>query len=115
MQALKALPQKNRKRRGHDFYPPAAEAKKIPGLNTTDGEEFDDKFVYLHYFGPSQDWYIAEVDQETGLAFGYADLGFGGGEWGSIFLPELEEVAVGFVIIERDKWFLPRRFAGLGE
>lgn len=110
---LKHLPQTNRKRRGHDFWPTSATVRKIPGLYQTEDVPVDEKIVHLHYFGPSQDFYIVEVDPETGLAFGFAELfGPGTGEWGLIYLPELEEVLAhgGLSIIERDCFFEPKPF-----
>jgi hypothetical protein len=80
------------KARGHRFCPPQAVLKKIPKLYETDSIPADDKIVRLRYFGGgSAYWLIVELDQETGEAFGYAELFAGCGEWGYIFLPELAE------------------------
>ena len=103
------FPETLRKFRGHNFYPPKADLKKIPNLYSTEDTPLDDKIIYIHYFGSSQDWYIAELDQGTGLAFGYADLGFGMGEWGEIYLPEIEAVKGQFIPIERDLSFTPQK------
>ncbi len=95
-----------RARRGHDFF---VWSESIPALYNTENVPTRDKTVWVHYFGPSQDWYIVEVDQDTGLAFCYADLGFGSGEWGYVDLTELEAVNVhnGLVVIERDCYWTP--------
>lgn len=96
-----------RARRGHGFYPPVNVREATPELDTTDAIASADKIVQVHYFGGSADWYIVEADWSTGEAFGYADLGLGGGEWGSIYLPEIEAVNVhrGMLIMERDCHF----------
>ena len=96
----------NRKRRGHNFYPPKADAKKVPALGATDGQG-KDATVWMHYFAPAGDWYVTEADFDTGEAFGWADLGYG--EFGYMSLPETEAVKVGmFGIIERDLYWDPK-------
>ncbi len=64
--------------------------------------------VWLHYFGPSQDWYITERDisEEQHQAFGLADLFGDGGELGYISIAEL--IANG---IELDLHWDPRPLA----
>lgn len=118
------VPETLRLRRGHAFYPPADIAAQVPRLYTTEKVAVAEKVVWLHYFGPSQDWWIVEANldgEDAGMAFGYVDLGFGGGEWGSVYLPELEAVQVHpttgdgrrspfDVIIERDCYWSVRPF-----
>lgn len=96
-----------RRRRGHNFYPPKSILSKIPALYGTDGIPAEEKTIHLHYFGGAADWWIAEIDPETMEAFGYADLGHGMGEWGYVSLPEVEAVNVqrGLVVIERDLYW----------
>ena len=56
------------------------------------------------------DWYVAELDDESWEAFGYANLGDPqNAAWGYSSLPELEGVVVapGFVV-ERDLLWGPR-------
>lgn len=101
------LLEKNRTRRGHPFF---WFDDDTPELYDTEEVAMDDKTIWAHFFGPSQDWYIAELDPETGEAMGYCDLGLGFPEWGYVFLPELEEVLVGFTIIERDCHWVPKPF-----
>lgn len=101
-----------RARRGHDFMPPAD--LEVPALYATDGTPAEAKLILLHYFSAAGDWWIAELDQETGLAFGYARLAAfpEGAEWGYVSLPELEAVNAhhGLVIVERDLDWTPRKF-----
>jgi hypothetical protein len=60
-----------------------------------------DKQLHAHYFVGGCDWYVAELDPETGDAFGYADLGHG--EWGYFNLVEMERtVASGWLVVERE-------------
>jgi len=51
-----------------------------------------DAIVHLHYFRNGMDWFITEKDayDEQLQAFGYADLGMGGGEFGYISIEELK-------------------------
>ena len=51
-------------------------------------------------------WLISEAyEDEPGLYFGLADLGFGYPELGDIYLPELTAATT----IERDRWFKPTK------
>lgn len=94
-----------RERRGHDFYPSAELAAKIPRIYETDGQA-DQAVVHLHYFVGNCDWYITEVDP-TGEAYGWADIGMGG-EFGYVWLPELESLLVhGWAVVERDCYWTP--------
>lgn len=90
------LPEIQRRRRGHNFYPPKAVAARIPRLYGTEDVPLADKVIHLHYFTGSCDWWIAELDPETGEAFGFACLNGDRdtAEWGYASLPELEAVCV---------------------
>jgi hypothetical protein len=105
-----------RERRGHPFLPPDGE---VPGLYETDHIPAEAKLIALHYFCAAGDWWIAELDPESGLAFGYVKLaGFpDGAEWGYADLAELEELNVhhGLVIVERDLHWTPRKFGDITE
>lgn len=104
-----------RDRRGHNFYPPKSVLKKIPALYATDGTTpLAEKTIHLHYFGGPYDAWIAEFDPETGMAFGYVEIGgHGEGEWGSVYLPEVEELNLqrGLIVIERDLYWEPVPFS----
>ncbi|WP_052707822.1 DUF2958 domain-containing protein [Streptomyces rubellomurinus] len=118
-----AMPEQNRRARGHEFYPPFADLAKIPELYATEGQPVDQKICHLHYFTGGSDWYIAEVDPASGLAFGWARVNYSEGEWGYIHLVELEElyltpaVRPGSValpiLVERDLHFAPTRAADI--
>lgn len=72
----------------------------------------EDKVPVVKFFDPcgAGTWLVSELDPETGIAFGLADLGMGSPELGSIDLNELigiqhvqrKPFRVG---IERDLWF----------
>lgn len=71
--------------------PSKEEIERIPKLYEQDGEHTADKFVYLHFFVGSCDWYITEFDGENDF-FGFAILGDPEmAEWGYISFTELKE------------------------
>jgi hypothetical protein len=94
------------RKRGHKFYPSTTEG--IPAIMATEDIATADKIVHLHYFVGGADWYITELDPETGEAFGWAEIVSGGGEWGYVFLPELATLEVGFLVVERDLHWSPK-------
>ena len=104
----------NRARRGHEFVP-GAQLAGIPGLYETEDTPLAEKMLHIHYFIGGCDWYVAEIDHETGLAFGHADLGMGFPEWGYFDLVEMEStVANELFVIERDIHFTPQTAKELG-
>lgn len=62
----------------------------MPKTYETDGQG-QNAIAYLHYFLNGCDWFITEKDMEAEQmqAFGYADLGQGGGELGYICIAEI--------------------------
>lgn len=98
----------NRKRRGHDFYPSPAVLATIPPLYATENTPIGEHILHLHYFFGGSDWYITEIDPLSGTAFGWVQLSPGGGEWGYIPLPEVEQVNQGLIIVERDLSWEPK-------
>lgn len=105
------LPQTQRRRRGHGFYPTAAAA--LPPLYATDNTPAADKMVRAHYFVGGYDWWIVEYNPADGEAYGYANLGDPqNAEWGYISLPELEALRIrGWQVVERDMHWEPKPFA----
>ena len=103
------LRETQRRLRGHNFYP--QDVATWPPLGATEEIPIADHPFAAHYFVAGSDWYICELDQVTGEAFGFADMGYGGGEFGYIDMPALEGLRVapsGFPqIIERDLDFKP--------
>jgi Protein of unknown function (DUF2958) len=124
------LTETHRALRGHDFSPPANVLVGIPPLYGTEHVRVDRKVICLHYFTGASDWWIAELDPETGIAFGYVCLNGdkANAEWGYISLPELEAIyltakvrtddttgsivsmVIGPVIVERDLHWQPCPF-----
>jgi hypothetical protein len=96
------LPEINKRRRGHRFYPIWTD--EVPALRSTEGQ--DDPMVRAHYFVGSWDWYVVEWDPETGEAFGFVkgldeELGY-------FSLVEMEAtLARGLFPIERDLYWDP--------
>lgn len=103
------LPEKQRVRRGHDFYPQNA----MPALYETENLDPADKVIAAHYFVGSCDWWLVEYDPETGIGWGYASLGDDEfAEWGDVSLPELEAATIGgWQVVERDCFWEPKRTA----
>jgi hypothetical protein len=102
------LVETQRRIRGHNFYAPKKVMSKVPALGATDDVPLEGKKFHLHYFaGGAANWYIAEVDQATGRAFGLMDpSGRGRGSWGYVDLRELEAVNLGgYRVVERDCYF----------
>lgn len=95
------------KLRGHNFLPPKAELKKLPPLLTYAETPLEEIPILQHYFTRSGagNWYVAEYDPASGHAWGYADVTGGTGEWGTFDLVELEQLHVGWTVIERDCHF----------
>ncbi|MDT0318524.1 DUF2958 domain-containing protein [Streptomyces millisiae] len=90
-------PEIHRELRGHAFYPPEQDLAAIPPLYGTDHQPAENAIVHLRYVAPWGEWYITELDPDTGEAFGWAALGDDTtqGEWGYIDLPALESFASG--------------------
>jgi hypothetical protein len=107
----------NRQRRGHKFFPENMET--IPALYSTEETPLRDKVIHLHYFMAGCDWYIAELDPATGLAFGYAILHGDeyGAEWGYSSTFEMETLLLSItetdMLIERDLDWTPRKFSDI--
>jgi len=78
-------------------------AKALPELYSNQEYTANDVKVPLKLFNPMGmgTWYITEMDQETGLMFGWCDLGFP--ELGYVDMNELETVQLPMGMkIERD-------------
>jgi len=76
-----------------------------PAIYETDGKPDTEKMVVLHYFCPSGDWYILEVDHRSDECFGLACLF--ADELGYISLGELRTTAT----VELDLHWSPKSLA----
>lgn len=103
--------------RGHKFLP--ASARDIPAIDDDTEGATDDIVIHLRYFANvgAAYWLVAQYDPETEIAWGFAEVIPGFGEWGSFSLRELRELLVvksGFpVIVERDRMWTPTRFGDI--
>jgi hypothetical protein len=83
--------------------------KKIPALYANEDISDMSKIrVYVKFFFPAGagSWYGTEYDQETGIFFGFVNLGDDQmAELGSFSLHELESINVRGLRIERDKFW----------
>lgn len=81
--------------------------KGVPGLYEQDGKG-DDATVYLKFFVAGWTWFLTELDQETGEAFGkvYSPME-PDGSLGYFSIPELATMSVTpfRVSVERDRHF----------
>jgi len=71
-----------------------AALEKCPRLYETEDTPAGDKMIHLHYFVGGSDWWIAELDPEEGLAFGFACLNgdWQMAEWGYISIDEMRAI-----------------------
>jgi hypothetical protein len=79
--------------------------KKIPRINPEDASPIEERRVYAKYFHPmsSWTWYVLQYDPKDKIFFGWVKGDFP--EYGSFGLPELEEVEVRGLKIERDLYW----------
>jgi hypothetical protein len=101
--------EKHRGIRKHSLLPLAIR-KKLPKLYATDG--IKDKMIYLKLFSPysNHTWYIVEFDGKDTF-FGYV-AGTSFPEWGYISYNELTNAnRNGLPLVERDKYFTPKKFS----
>lgn len=102
------------RRRGHALMTTTV-ARSLPKLYSQ--EKVEDPVARVKFFGGgSAVWYAIEFDGED-LFFGWADLGFGGGELGYFSLSEMQTATKrnGMPAIERDLYFRPRPLSQLVE
>jgi len=93
--------------RGHQLLP-ATVARKLPAIYSQ--ENVDDPVALVKLFSPYSGavWYLTEYDPSSKRAFGWADLGMGGGELGYIDITELEGLnRRGLPLVERDLYWKP--------
>ncbi len=93
--------------RGHQLLP-ATVARKLPAIYSQ--ENVDDPVAQVKLFSPYSGavWYLTEYDPSSKRAFGWADLGMGGGELGYIDITDLEGLnRRGLPLVERDLYWKP--------
>jgi hypothetical protein len=85
----------------------------LPKMGSTERIKADDKIIRMHFFLGGSDWYIAEYDPNERSFFGYAVLNndWEMAEWGYISLDELKSIKVGFVEVDRDLHWKPKKFS----
>lgn len=101
----------NRRRQGHDFIT-ASLLRSIPALYSTEDIPCPDKTLFVHYFFGEQDWYVAELDPDTGIAWAFCPAF--PYDWGYVNLVDMEAVVSAFGVIERDLDFAPTTARKLG-
>lgn len=110
--------QVRRELRGHDFYPSAGQIELIPDLYDTDGTTVGagGKIIHAKYFGPTGRFYVAEIDKESGEAFGVFENNYGETEMTYFSVPHAEQ-DIAYTplpaIWERELDFSPQRMSGV--
>lgn len=96
------------RQRGHQLVPNSL-ARKLPAIYSQEGEA--DPIVWVKLFSPYTGavWYLTEYDPAEKQAFGWADLGMGGGELGYIAVDQLEGLNKrGLPLVERELYWTPQ-------
>jgi Protein of unknown function (DUF2958) len=99
--------------RGHDWLPDRLDP--IPDLYATESTPLAEKLLHLHFFVGACDWYVAELDGDHRIAFGYVNLGDDqNAEWGYMDLTEMRGIVVRHpsglpLIVERDLDWTPAK------
>ncbi|WP_405759563.1 DUF4262 domain-containing protein [Streptomyces sp. NBC_00073] len=101
-----------REERGHSFYPAPEVLAEIPGLWSRVLEPHEHMVVGLRYFSAWGEWYVVEVDDASGGAYGWSCVGgdWSQGRWGRIDLPAMESFRPDgdpSALIVRDVGFTP--------
>lgn len=80
------------------------ELSQIPKLYETEHLKNSDKYIYLHFFLGSCDWYIGEYDFENEIFFGFTILNGDllNAEWGYISFQELKMIKIDWIEVDRD-------------
>ncbi|MDP3052424.1 MAG: DUF2958 domain-containing protein [bacterium] len=91
--------------------PGPEELAKIPVMYSTESVSLKEKMIHMHFFLGGCDWYAAEYDSESRIFFGFAILNddLEMAEWGYFSLQELCDLKVGFLEVDRDLHFEPRK------
>lgn len=85
----------------------------LPKMGSTESVKADNKIIRMHFFMGGSDWYIAEYDPDERMFFGFAVLNgdWEMAEWGYISLDELLSIKQGFVEVDRDLHWTPKKFS----
>ncbi|MFC4225500.1 hypothetical protein [Lysinibacter cavernae] len=103
-------PETLRKRRGHRFYPPKRDLARIPSLDSGYKQPIEDQKAYVSYFTNNRNFYVLELDQQTGEAFGViTDSQQQFAEPSRFNLPELEKATGRFEIQTQNERVLAQR------
>jgi len=91
--------------------PTKKQLAQIPPLNSEAEVPADDIIIHLHFFMGAFDWYISEYDGQD-IFFGFANLGMPEfAEWGTVSFQELKDVKNGFLEVDTDKYWQPKKFS----
>lgn len=102
-------PEIHRDLRGHEFYGP--ELRTAPPLYATEDIPKDEKVVVARFYLGTSEWFVCEVNPETGVGFGFVCLGGDtySAELGYMSFLEMEGVSIeGRHVIMRDTHWTPK-------
>jgi len=91
--------------------PSPEDLSKLPRFYESESTPLKEKVIYMHFFLGGCDWYATEYDPEDELFFGFAILNgdLEMAEWGYFSLEELAHIKVGFLEVDRDLYFTPKK------
>lgn len=92
--------------------PTTKQLEALPRLYSTENVKSDDKIIRMHFFLGGSDWYIAEYSPEERTFYGYTVMNGDDemAEWGYIPLDQLISIKQGFVQVDRDLHWTPKKF-----
>jgi len=91
--------------------PSVKELTALPALYATEKIKPQDTIIQLHFFIGGCDWYCAEYSKKENIFFCFAIINndLQNAEWGYTSFPELCEISVGGIEIDRDLHFTPKK------
>jgi len=91
--------------------PTEKQLEALPKLGDQEHTPLKDQIIKMHFFISGSDWYITEYGKEYREFFGYAILNgdIEMSEWGYISFDELLGIKVGYLEIDRDVYWKPKK------
>ena len=89
---------------------------KLPVFYSREHVALKDKLIQMHFFLTSSDWYVVEYDADSRNFFGFVILNndYEMAEWGYFSLDELMGLKSGYIEVDRDLHFKPKKASEVG-